>query len=94
MLVMKRSGAFLKTRLAVIVVLLLFLKPLLIILWLTSNSFIKLLELFSCLTLQCARGLNALLKKTAGAIWRLQVVGKAISLRLHATKKAATTSGT
>lgn len=94
MLVMKRSGAFLKTRLAVIVALLLFLKPLLIILWLISNFFIKLLELFSCLTLQCARGVNALLKKIAGATWRLQIAGRAISLRLHVMRKAATTSGT
>jgi len=94
MLVMKRSGAFLKTRLAVIVVLLLFLRPLLIILWLISNFSVKLLELFSCLTLQCARGVNALSKKTAGATWRLLIVGRAISLRLHAMKKAATISGT
>lgn len=94
MLVMKRSGTFLKTRLAVIVVLLLFLRPLLIILWLTSNFSIKLLELFSCLTLQCARETNALLKKIVGATWRLQVAGRAISLRLHAMKKAATISGT
>ncbi len=94
MLVMKRSGAFLKTRLAVIVALLLFSKPLLIILWLISDSFIKLLGLFSCLTLQCAREMNALLKKIVGATWRLQVAGRAISLRLHAMKKAATISGT
>lgn len=94
MLVMKRSGAFLKTRLAVIVVLLLFLRPLLIILWLISNSSVKLLELFSCLTLRCAWGANALLKKIVGATWRLQVAGRAISLRLHAMKKAATISGT
>lgn len=94
MLVMKRSGAFLKTRLAVIVALLLFLRPLLIILWLISNSSIKLLELSLWLTLRCARGANALLKKIVGATWRLQVTGKAISLRLHATRKAATTSGT
>jgi len=94
MLVMKHSGAFLKTRLAAIVALLLFLKPLLIILLLTSNFFVKLLELFSCLTLQCARGTNALLKKIVGVTWRLLVAGRAISLRLHATKKAATISGT
>lgn len=94
MLVMKHSGAFLTIRLAVIVVLLLFLRPLLIILWLTSNSSVKLLELFSWLTLRCARGANALLKKIVGATWRLQVAGRAISLRLHAMKKAATISGT
>lgn len=94
MLVMKRFGAFLKTRLVVIVVLLLFLRPLLIILWLISNFFVKLLELFLCLTLQCARGVNALLKKIVGATWRLRVAGRAISLRLHAMKKAATISGT
>ena len=94
MLVMKRSGAFLKTRLAVIVALLLFLRPLLIILLLTSNFFVKLLELFSWLTLRCARAMNALLGKIVGATWRLQVTGRAISLRLHARKKAATISGT
>jgi hypothetical protein len=94
MLAMKRSGAFLKIRLAVIVALLLFLKPLLIILWLISDFSVKLLGLFSCLTLQCARGANALLKKIVGATWRLQVAGKAISLRLHVMRKAATISGT
>ena len=93
MLVMKRSGAFLKTRLAVIVVLLLFLRPLLIILWLISDFSVKLLGLFSCLTLRCARAINALLKKIVGVTWRLQIAGRAISLRLHATKKAAITSG-
>lgn len=94
MLATRHSGASLKIRLAVIVALLLFLKPLLIILWLISDFSVKLLELFSCLTLQCVQEASALLKKIAGATRRLQVAGRAISLRLHVMRKAATTSGT
>lgn len=94
MLVMKRFGAFLKIRLAVIGVLLLFLKPLPVILWLISDFCIKLHELFSCMTLLCVRGVSALSRKIAGVTWRLLVTGRATSMRLQRMKKAATTSGT
>lgn len=39
-------------------------------------------------------GVNALLKKTVGVIWRLQAAGKAISARLHSTRMVANTFGT
>ena len=93
MLVMKRSGVFLKTRLAVIVVLLQFLRQLQIALSLIALSSVKLLELSLCLTLLCVRAMNALSRKIAGVTRRLLAAGKAISQHHLATKKGATISG-
>ena len=94
MLVMKRSGAFLTIRLAVIVAWLQCLRLLLIFLWLIELFFLKLHTVFSWPIMQCARAMAALSKKTVGGICRLLLIGRAISLRLHARKKAANTIGT
>ena len=48
----------------------------------------------SCLTLQCVRVTSALLKKTAGATWRLLIVINRNSQRHPSKKKAVNTSGT
>lgn len=81
-------------RLAVIGVLLQFCKLSLKILWLTEVFSFKLHELFSCLTLQCARATNALSRKIAGAIWRPLIASKVILQRRLIRKMAATISGT
>ena len=91
---MKPFGAFLTIRLAATVVLLLFSTLLLNILWLIALSFLKLHELFSCLTLQCVMAMNALLRKIAGVTWRPLIASKAILQRRLIRKKAAIISGT
>jgi hypothetical protein len=78
----------------VIFALLLFSKYLLTILSWIANILLKFPAKFSCLTLQCAKGVNALSAKTVGVISRLLIVGKAISARRHSLKKAATIFGT
>ena len=94
MLAMKHSGAFLTIRLAVTVALLQFCSLLLTALWLITLSFVKLHELFSCLTLQCVRATNALSKRIAGVTWRPLIASKVILQRRLLRKKAANTFGT
>ena len=94
MLAMKRAGAFLRIRLAVIVALLHCSRLLLTFLWLIELFFLKLHIVFSWPILASARAMDALSRKTVGVTWRLLPIGRAISLRLHSRRKAATTSGT
>jgi len=77
----------------VIFVLLLFSKYLLTILSWIANTLLKSHAKSSWLTLQCAKGVNALSAKIVGAISRLLIAGKAISARRHSLKMAATTFG-
>jgi len=94
MLATRLSGAFLMIRLAAIVVLLQCSRLLRIALWLTARFFIKLRIAFSWLITACVLVTVVLCEKIAGVTWRLLVIGRAISLRLHSRKKAVNTIGT
>lgn len=91
---MKRIGIIQKTRLIVQNVWLLCSALSLILVYWIAIFLSRSLIAISCLTLQCAQGVNALSKKTAGVIWRLLTDTK-VNLQLrHLQTKAANTSGT
>jgi len=90
---MKPTGAFQTISLIVRNVWQLCLLPLWMLVFWTLRFLSRLLIDISCLTLQCVRGMDALLRKTAGVIWRLQTGINRNSRRLHAPTKVANTSG-
>lgn len=91
---MKPIGVFQKTRLIVQDVLLLCFLLLLTPAYWTLLFLNRSLIAISCLTLQCVRVTNALLKKTVGATWRLLTVINRNSRRRHLRRKAVSISGT